>query len=312
MSSGRRDSCVDEPPKGAAGPLGVVTVLFGGDEVAQGFLRAVAAQEDVAVRLYLIDNNPSPAPGERFRALAAALGVDAHLMHTGGNVGVARGNNLGIGLALRDGCPRVLLANNDTTFPAGTFRRLLDAVDGGELAVTPKLLSPGADRPIWFVSGVPDAWISPTRHIGMGEPDRGQFDGVTHTEFAPTTFLMLDASVFARVGMMDEAYFAYYDDTDFVRRMRDRGIRVRCRTDVEVVHLVGASTGGLRSPFTVFYGHRNRVYYMRKHFRGLERLIGLGYFLVSRVPRTVLMPPRLSRRAWAGVWAGLRLPLPPR
>ena len=302
------DSCVGE---GRQGPLvGVVTVLFGGDEVVDGFFAGLAAQRGVRFRVYVVDNNPTPAMSEHCRELAAGHGITVDCVFPGANVGVARGNNLGIGLALRDGCDRVLLANNDTLFAAGTLARLAEAIAAGEAVVTPKILFPGRDRRIWFAAGAPDAWTRPTRHIGIGEPDRGQFNGVTHTEFAPTTFLMLDSSVFSRVGMMDEAYFAYYDDTDFARRVRAAGIRIGCVSDAEVVHLVGASTGGSTSPFTVFHGHRNRIYFMRKHFTGIERAVGLGYFLLSRLPKTLRTPRRLIRPMWAGVWAGLRLPLP--
>lgn len=98
----------------ADGTIGVVTVLFGGDDVIDDFFASLALQTDVALKVYVIDNNPTPALTDRCRELAAGHGLDAECVFVGENVGVARGNNIGIEHALRDGCRWVLLANNDT------------------------------------------------------------------------------------------------------------------------------------------------------------------------------------------------------
>jgi len=290
------------------GVLGIVTVLFGGDDVIDGFFGSLAVQ-DVDLRLYVVDNNPTPSVIGRCRELASRHGIAMECVLNDRNVGVATGNNQGIRLALRDRCRWVLLANNDVEFPPGTLAALLAPLRAGEMAVTPKILYPGPERRVWFAGGRLDRWTRPTEHLGAGMVDQGQFDRPGYTEYASTCFLGLASGVFDRVGLMDEAYFVYYDDTDFAWRLRAEGIRIRYEPAATVIHKVGGATGGTRSPFTTYYGHRNRIYFMRKHFRGPERWVGLGYFLLSRVPKTAATPRPLARRMWAGVRDGLRLPV---
>jgi len=298
----------DAPAPASADLVGVVTVLFGGDDVVEGFFESLAGQDDVPMRVYVIDNNPTPALTERCRDLAAHHGIDAVCVFNDENVGVARGNNIGIDLALGDGCRWVLLANNDTEFAPGTFSALLAPMRAGELVTTPKILFPGSDRRIWYAGGRLGAWTSCTPHIGFDEPDRGQFDAEDHTGYAPTCFMLIDASVFSRVGTMDERYFAYYDDTDFVWRMRRAGLRIRYVPGSVVIHKVGSSTGGVESPFTLFHGNRNRVYFIRKNYRGLRRVSALGYVLATRVAKSFRQPRAASARMWAGVREGFRVP----
>jgi GT2 family glycosyltransferase len=48
-------------------------------------------------------------------------------------------------------------------------------------------------------------------------------------------------------------------------------------------HKVSSSSGGDDSPFYVYYGNRNKIYFIRKNYRGLHKAWLLAYALVSRV-----------------------------
>ena len=289
--------------------IGIVTVLYNSDDVIDDFFASLARQRGVDFKLYVIDNSPTPSGLDRCRELARQLDIASELVFNNANVGVARGNNQGIELALRDGCSHVLLSNNDTEFPAGTLTELLRAVKDGEQVATPKILYYGAENLIWYAGGRIDEWTMRTPHIGQLAPDRGQFDVAGHTPYAPTCFLLMRSEVFRQVGMMDERYFVYYDDTDFVWRLGRQGISIRYVPTAIVRHKVSTSTGGKTSPFTVYYTNRNRIYFIRKNLRGLRRLGALGYALLTRLPNTVGLPWPDAKRLWAGVKEGLALPV---
>lgn len=292
-----------------SGRMGIVTVLYGSHDVVEGFFDSLALQGDVDFKLYVIDNSPCPDALERCRGLARQHGIVAEFVFNNANLGVAKGNNQGIALALRDGCASVLLANNDTEFAAGALRRLAEAWRQGADVVTPKILYHGPDRLIWFAGGSIDTWTMRTPHHGMREIDRGQFDAPGDTGYAPTCFLLVDAGVLRQIGAMDEAYFVYYDDTDFIWRLRCAGRRVHYLPQAVVLHKVSTSTGGGESPFTVYYTNRNRVYFIRKHFRGIKRLAALAYMLATRVPTAARLPRLVAGRLWSGVRDGFRMPL---
>jgi GT2 family glycosyltransferase len=290
--------------------VGIVTVLYGSQDVVADFFASLAKQEGVEFKLYVIDNSPQPTTLDRCRDLAAQHSIDAEFVFNNANVGVARGNNQGIALALRDNCRAVLLANNDTEFGPGTLRALLEALDAGESVVTPKILFYGPERLIWYAGGRIDAWTLRTPHLGMMSRDIGQFDRPGPTAYAPTCFLLIDSALFDRVGLMDETYFVYYDDTDFVWRINRAGVDIRYLPQATVLHKVSTSTGGGHSPFTVYYTNRNRIYFIRKNLCGLQRWIALAYALSTRVPRALQLPRPAAARLWAGVREGLRMTVP--
>lgn len=250
----------------AANPLiGVVTVTYNSERYLPAFFASCWSQTVDRHRVYCIDNASTDGT-----VAALAKQTDPRLQVTlnSTNVGVAEGNNQGIVQALLDGCEWVLLLNNDTTFPPTLLRQLVEACETQRWqAVVPKMHFDAPAGAIWYGGGS----FNPRRghtgfHIGRGEPDRGQFDTPKRMDYAPTCCMLLHRSVFEKVGLMDETYFVYYDDTDYCWRMRQHGQALGYWPAATLVHKVGGSTGGVSSPFTVRITARNRLYFLRKHF----------------------------------------------
>jgi GT2 family glycosyltransferase len=294
----------------SARSIGIVTVLYNSEEVLDDFFASLARQDERDFKLYVIDNSSNADGIDKARRLAERYRIDSEMVFNASNVGVAKGNNQGIAMALHDGCKFVLLANNDTDFGANTLSALLLRMQFGVPAVTPKILYHGPGNLVWYAGGRIDAWTMRVPHIGMRCADYGQFDASGYTAYAPTCFMLLDATVFDRVGVMDERYFVYYDDTDFVWRMTKAGVRILYVPEAVVLHKVSTSTGGERSTFSLYYSSRNRIYFIRKNLRGLQRVVALSYVLLTRAVNSMRLPRPLARHLWAGVKDGFRLSLP--
>jgi len=67
------------------------------------------------------------------------------------------------------------------------------------------------------------------------------------------------------VGLMDERYFLYYEEIDWVARARRR-YSLEFAPDSIVYHKEGASTGTTRSDFADFHIVQSRVAFTRRHF----------------------------------------------
>jgi GT2 family glycosyltransferase len=245
--------------------LGVVTVTYNSAEVLPDFIESLRCQTYQSFRVYVIDNQSRDSS---VTLLQAVSGVDFLITRNEANVGIAEGNNQGIKQALADGCTHILLLNNDTVFGEEMFQRLLQvAISGPYQIVVPKIHYHDTVPTIWCAGG----WFVPWRgypgvHYGADQPDRGQCDVDRFVDYSPTCCMLMIASVFEVVGMMDERYFIYYDDTDFCLRALRRGIKIWYTHKIKMQHKAGSLTGGNLSPFTIRMVARNKVYYVRKNF----------------------------------------------
>jgi N-acetylglucosaminyl-diphospho-decaprenol L-rhamnosyltransferase len=76
--------------------------------------------------------------------------------------------------------------------------------------------------------------------------------------------VVISAKAIAKVGILDEGYFMYWEDADWCRRARDDGFRIVFEPALEVVHYQGTSSAS-RPVATTLAFHRSAYRYYRKH-----------------------------------------------
>ena len=99
---------------------------------------------------------------------------------------------------------------------------------------------------------------------GWQEPDRGQFEAREEVFGSPGNGMLLNREALAETGLLDESFFAYYDDADLSWRMRRAGWRILYEPAAVVEH-VHSGTGGSGSDFFAFHVNRNRLLMLAKN-----------------------------------------------
>ena len=246
------------------GKIGIVTVLYKSESVLPEFFESLEAQTYKNVILYIVDNKSpdnSLAISEAYKKTST---FEVVVIANNDNYGVAKGNNIGIKRALAVDCDYVLLANNDITFKSNTIQDLLTKAKSvnADLSV-PKIHIAGTNL-IWFAGGKFLKRNGLNIHIGYLENDNGQYDKMKQIDSGQTCFMLTKSEVFNSVGLMDENYFVYWDDTDFIHRARKQGKSLWYLPSVVIKHKEGTSTG-VRSDFSIYYLYRNLVYFTLKN-----------------------------------------------
>jgi len=263
--------------------VGVVTVTYNSGKVLGAFLDCCERQQRGNWLLIVVDNASADTTREILRR---RLSGNMHVIANDSNRGVAEGNNQGIGLARNLGCDRVLLINNDVEFSSLLFAELDSTMNRSSCdALVPRIVFHDQPSIDWFVGGHfewlwgPDARHD--RHISKPDPE---IVGVRHIDYAPTCCMLVKCSVFDAIGLMDERYFVYWDDTDFCYRMHKAGITLLIDANIVMSHKVSSLTGGVSTDFFLRYHHRNQIYYVRKHFGHLV----LAYTLIMSILKAAL------------------------
>jgi GT2 family glycosyltransferase len=294
--------------------IGLVTVLFNSDNVLEGFFKSLSAQTFKDYHLYLVDNTPNATTDAIIKRLGEQLPVsDSTHIRNPNNVGVAKGNNQGIALSIASGSTHTLLLNNDIEFDQ---RNMLSdiyqySVAHHESIIVPKIYFYDS-RKIWLAGGRFSPMKGIAHHIGIGEDDGPAYDTPEYFNYSPTCFMLLDNKVFQSIGLMDEQYFVYYDDTDFVYRATQKGFKIYYMPSLKVLHKVSSSTGGGESLFSIYYSTRNRIFFIRKNFSGMNKVIALSYTLITRGIRWFIFDSKRKSEMVRAIQEGFKMQIAPK
>jgi GT2 family glycosyltransferase len=265
----------------------VVIVNWNGRRLLDACLTAVFSQTLPAELVIVVDNGSTDDSVAHLRERWPAV----HIVELGRNAGVAAGNNAGISAALDAGARYVVLLNNDALMRPQVIVELQRAVTEGGVetwAAAPKILYRSEPDRIWSAGGSFEWWRGLSRDRGTGERDRGQYDAPSDIDYANTCCLLVRAEVFARIGQMDEAYFMYYDDSDFSARIRRAGGRIRYAPTATVLHDVQASsrTATTSGFFALYYTTRNRSRFITRNApTAAHRVVGHAFTIATRFVR---------------------------
>lgn len=172
---------------------------------------------------------------------------DVKFIQSGRNLGMGGGNNVGIRVSLGK---YVLIMNPDIFVFRDSIKRLYDYIkDRSDVGlVAPKLLNP--DKSLqhtcyrWHNFWTP---IYRRTFLGNFEFARKELDRFLMMEWDHNTTrevdwiqgscLMIPKKVFDEVGLFDEEFFMYFEDTDLCRRISRAGYKIAYLADSEVIHL---------------------------------------------------------------------------
>ncbi|MBI4570588.1 MAG: glycosyltransferase family 2 protein [Chloroflexi bacterium] len=261
--------------------VGIVTVNYNSASFIGAFLDSLGRVDYPNARLIVVDAASRDGSSDEI----ARRRPDAHLLRCDENVGIARGNNLGAACCREQGLDYVLFVNNDTTHEPDFLRTLVEAVDERTMAV-PRILYAQDRRLISTHAGDFDWDLGLFRHTYHGKPDGPATRQRRELQTASFCCILLPARAFEAAGPLDERFFMYYEETDFLRRALARGYRLLYVPEAVVYHRESASSGGgWMTPFKQYYATRNRLYLVRKHARSRVRFAGFTlYFWATRVP----------------------------
>jgi hypothetical protein len=280
--------------------LSYCVVNTNGREYLLACLAAIERTHPAGVEreILVLDNASDDGSAEAVRALGGEIRLIALRRRTG----KAENDSTLMREAKGTYC---LLLNEDSELRPGAAAALIAALDADPeaAAATAQLLDAGGEP-------VPCAWRFPgvaTAAIGalflhrrftvqsVGSETRP-------VDWAQSSALMVRREAAAAVGYMDPAFFVYYDECDFAKRLAEAGWHSLYVPAAQAVHHDQLSTDLAKGLPRIVEFHRNRDLYMRKHHGPpvaiAVRLLTAWAYALRTLAATVA-PNRSPRIMWA-------------
>ena len=250
--------------------LSVIIVNWNTKELLENCLRSIESNcGDNAIQTIVVDNNSS----DDSREMVARCFPKVTVFNSGGNIGFAKANNLGLAYAR---APLVLFLNPDTEIKGEAldlmvlFMRNNPSV--GALGCKIKNVSGTIQRLglQWF----PSPWTELLKFIAVSERTFARLprlfpyhdpekSGEVNKLFGAC--LLVRRTVLNQVGSFDERFFMYCEDVDLCYRITRAGWKLFYLSDAEILHLGGATSSSVPGAFSVLMMCESFSRFMRKH-----------------------------------------------
>jgi GT2 family glycosyltransferase len=275
----------------------------GGDDILD-CLKSVFESNHKAIEVVIVDNGSADGSSEAIRLRFP----QAHFIDNPCNLGFAKGSNQGIEWALDRQIAYVLLLNGDARVHPDTIHELLAVTEGESDAVVacPRIYLGGSNNGVnrlWFAYGTVKLWAGLFQNPAFNQVDSPKWSMLSDMEYASGCCMLIPARILQRVGMLDEAFFAYCEDVDFSLRVRKAGFRLRYVPTAYLWHGSNRPTDRTRAARYRYLATRNNLWVVRKHGSRLEILMCLCVLPLRFLFRMARM---VAGAQWDSLFAELR------
>jgi GT2 family glycosyltransferase len=268
--------------------LSVIIVSYNTREMTLECLRTLYAQLGATTaEVFVIDNASKDGSVEAIHKHFPVVRVIA----LPENRGFGAANNIAIREAVGD---YLLLLNSDAFLKAGALATLIAYLDShpGAAVVGPRLQNADGSLqlscyrfPSPFRAVCENLLLTAAfpGNLLVGDYRSWPHDTERAVDFIIGACWLMRSEAVKAVGLFDEEFFLYAEETDWARRFHDAGWQITFLPQAEAIHLGGGSAGNQSAKvFSEF--RRGQERYIRKHHGGF----GLWVFRASVITGAVL------------------------
>lgn len=245
----------DQLPK-----VSVIIVTWNGSKHISDCLELVEKSAYSNYEIIAVDNGSKDGTPELIRRKFPRV----KLILNKKNLGFAGGNNQGIKKAEGE---IIFLLNDDTKIHPDLIGVLAQELESSSQIgiVGPKIYFMHEPNKVWFAGGKIDWAKGKSYHLGRNLTDKELIgDLKKEVDFITGCALMIKREVINKIGLLDEVFFAFYEDADWCQKAKKAGYQVVYIPFGGVWHIKSATASRLPLIKQKFLAYRNRfIFYMR-------------------------------------------------
>lgn len=260
--------------------VAIIVLNWNGLADTTACLESLARLDYPSYEVVLVDNGSTDGSPSILRKQFPTL----TLIETGANLGFTGGNNAGLRYACEHDADYALLLNNDTELDPSFLRVLVDTCEADpSIGIAgPTIYYHSQPDTIWSAGGRINWRNADTTMDGIGQIDQGQFGPSPRPmDFVTGCALLIRREVIDHIGLLDERFFLYYEETEWCIRAAKAGYRIVHVPLSKIWHKISIQKQEV-TPYIVYYSGRNRLLFLRASGRAWWRVVAIILFFHLR------------------------------
>lgn len=242
--------------------VSIIITNYNGGQILLDCLESVKKIDYPNFEVVLIDDRSKDGSFEKAIANKGKLKLIAHRNRK--NLGFAGANNAGLKLSTGK---YVLLLNNDTTVDKFLLKKLVERMQKDPTMGAAQAKIRMMDKPKYLDNA--GSFLTRTGflvHWGFGKRDSKEFDKEVQIFSAKGACLIAKREVVDKVGLFDNDFVSYIEESDFCWRVWLAGYTVYFLPQTYIWHKVGFTFSKQFNPITVNYNSfKNRILCLYKN-----------------------------------------------
>lgn len=283
--------------------LSIIIVNWNGLDITRQCLESIYQQtRDINFEVIVVDNASADSTCKMLREEFPQV----KLICNSENKGFAAANNQGINIA---GGNFILLLNNDTiVLKDAISKTFLAAKTNPQAAVTgckvlnrngttqsscfmfPSLLN------LMIAAAHLDTFFPKNKFFGRERYSRTDWNCIKEVDAVSGCFMMVRRQAFENIGILDERFFMYAEETDWCMRFKKNGWKILFCPEGQIIHLGGESSKKIKSTM-ILQLKGSILLLIKKHYTRLSyasACIIMSIYFFIRAPYHLIRGTKIS------------------
>ncbi len=261
--------------------VSIITVNFNQPQVTEELLISLRKISYPTVEILVVDNGSSKDCQH-----LKSLYPEVHFISSPVNLGFAGGNNLALKQAKGE---YILLLNNDTEVAPDFLEPMISLFNKvpGLGIVSPLLIYHDSDI-VQYAGAISINYLTGRgKKIGHRKIINQAFEKAYPTELGHGAAMLFPKHLLKEIGYLPEEYFLYYEEHDWCEACKRAGYKVYFQGLSRVYHKESVSVGKA-NPMKTYYMNRNRLLFIDRNARGLQKIIAKLFYLFVAFPKNLV------------------------
>lgn len=243
----------------------IIILNWNGLQDTLACIESLQALDYPSFDIILVDNGSTDGSPDILRKVAKE-NPKIKLILNEENLGFSGGCNIGIQVALKSNADYILLLNNDTRVSPNFLKLLVESAKNHPKAgiTGPKVYIDKQEQTLYCAGGSLWKTLGQPFMRGHAKIDHGQYNQEKEVGFISGCCLLIKREVIEKIGVLDEDYFAFFEDLDWNVRAHQAGY-ASLYVPSSIIWHKGSNSLGLKSPAYYFLHARNRILFAKKH-----------------------------------------------
>lgn len=210
------------------------------------------------------------------------------------NLGFTGGCNIGIKFCIEYGYEYIFLLNNDTIAHPKLMENIYSYINVNHNVslITGTIFYKEFPNKLWYAGGKIDYFRLKGIHLqinnNLDEVDLSLKQTDNDITFISGCMMLIKSDVFSKIGLLDDYFFANYEDVDFCIRANSSGLTMAYLPEAIIWHKVSPNFKSKSSlikfkPILYYLKARNKTYLIKKYANAYS----IFYLIIFNIPKLI-------------------------